>query len=140
MYAWYMPKDQVIAGVTNGHRHDWESLVVWLNAKNDKFIGMAASGHGSFRVSKNDNKFFSDGHPTVGYSKPVSVEGLSHRVTFTREVGGMQPMIDWARMTGKAQRTLKTHDFGDAIVPFKPGRSQDQLLEAWVGDNVPNKC
>lgn len=91
---------------------------------------MANSGHGKFRVSKNPNKYFSDGHPTIGYSKLVSFDDLSHRAVFTTQVGGMQPMIDWASMNGKLQRILKIHDFGDAIVLFKPGRMEDQLLKA----------
>ena len=141
MYAWYMPKDQVIAGVENGHRHDWESTVVWLNAKNDNFIGISVSGHGGFTSSKNPNKYFSNGHPTIGYDKPFQLpDGVSHRCIFTKEVGGMQPMFDWARMDGKTQRALKRADFGRAVVPFKPGRYEDQLLESWIGDDAPNKC
>lgn len=141
MYAWYMPKDQIVAGVENiKHRHDWESVVVWLNGNNNNYIGMAVSGHGGFKKSKSPDKYFSDGHPTIGYSKPPSFDGFSHRAVFTTEVGGMQPMIDWASMNGKMHRVLKNHDFGDAVVPFKPGRMEDQLLEAWIGDKVPDQC
>jgi hypothetical protein len=32
MYAWYFPKDQISSGGLNGgHRHDWESIVIWID-------------------------------------------------------------------------------------------------------------
>lgn len=32
MYSWYFPKDQVASGSINGgHRHDWESVVIWID-------------------------------------------------------------------------------------------------------------
>lgn len=31
MYSWYMPKDQNVNGPVNGgHRHEWESVVIWV--------------------------------------------------------------------------------------------------------------
>lgn len=37
MYAWYFPKDQISAGGANGgHRHDWESIVVWIDDRKSR--------------------------------------------------------------------------------------------------------
>lgn len=34
MYSWYMPKDQNVNGPVNGgHRHEWESVVIWVNGR-----------------------------------------------------------------------------------------------------------
>lgn len=48
MYAWYWPKDEPSDGI--GHRHDWESAVVWLSAQSTSasLVGAAASAHGDF--------------------------------------------------------------------------------------------
>lgn len=44
MYAWYFPKDQIAAGLNGGHRHDWESVVIWTD--NRKFSSPSSpSGH-----------------------------------------------------------------------------------------------
>lgn len=51
MYAWYWPKDEPSDGL--GHRHDWESSVVWLSAESTEatIVGAAASAHGGFQTT-----------------------------------------------------------------------------------------
>lgn len=55
MYAWYWPKDSPSSGL--GHRHDWESSVVWLSAQSATatIVGGAASGHGDFETTTSPN-------------------------------------------------------------------------------------
>lgn len=55
MYAWYMPKDSPSTGL--GHRHDWESSVVWLSAQSTSatIVGGAASAHGDFDTTTSPN-------------------------------------------------------------------------------------
>ena len=55
MYAWYMPKDSPSSGL--GHRHDWESAVVWLSAQTTtaSIVGGAASAHGDFDTTTTPN-------------------------------------------------------------------------------------
>lgn len=55
MYAWYMPKDSPSTGL--GHRHDWESAVVWLSAQSTtaSIVGGAASAHGDFDTTTTPN-------------------------------------------------------------------------------------
>lgn len=45
MYAWYFPKDQIASGLNGGHRHDWESVVIWID--NRKF-GSPSSPSGRY--------------------------------------------------------------------------------------------
>ena len=128
MYAWYFPKDNPSPAV--GHRHDWESIVVWLNKNTDKYIGMSASGHGSFKKNIGTPSRLYEGHPLIEYDNPISIDGVNHRLDFTTERGGMQPLVDWATLTGKVQKALQNTDWGDANCPIGGSRFWDELEKA----------
>ncbi|MER6435860.1 NPP1 family protein [Streptomyces sp. NPDC001185] len=81
MYASYFEKDQSsdgvgeIAGGTNGHRHDWEHVVVWVQNNTVKYVsvsqhkGWATYGRSSIRFDPSGT------HPKVVYHKDG---GLTH--------------------------------------------------------------
>ena len=131
MYAWYFPKDNPSPAI--GHRHDWEAIVVWLDKDTDEYLGLAVGGHGGF-AKTTVKRSFSNGHPLIKYDNPISKDGVNHRLGFTREKGGMQPLIDWAKMDGKVQRALKKTDWGSANFPIAGPRFEQQLKKARLDD------
>lgn len=113
MYAWYWPKDQLIPGL--GHRHDWESIVVWLSdeSMSASFLGLAVSAHGGYATSTSPD--LSGSSPLIQY---VSYFPLNHQLDFIWAKGGQQPLIAWESMPAVAQQALADTDWGAANVPF----------------------
>src|SRR5690242_16222955 len=97
MYAWYFPKDQPIAGiVAGGHRHDWESVVVWLDNPanaNPRILSAAASGHGSYKRTTNPNRRGNNVKVEYFTSFPTN-----HELQFTNTEGRPYWISDWDRM------------------------------------------
>ncbi|KAI0753416.1 necrosis inducing protein-domain-containing protein [Daedaleopsis nitida] len=126
MYAWYMPKDEPSSGI--GHRHDWESIVVWINdphAADPTILGAAASGHGGFETTTSPN--LSGTSPLIRY---YSSWPLDHQLGFTSDVGGTQPIIAYESLPNAARDALEDTDFGSANVPFKEANFQNNLQKA----------
>jgi hypothetical protein len=132
MYAWYFPKDQPAAGnVAGGHRHDWESIVVWLDNpanNNPRILGGAASGHGSYKRTTNPNR----------RGNNVKVEYFTrfrtnHELQFTNTVGRSYFISDWDAMPNAAKQALENPTiFGAANVPFRNGNFKSNLDKAFV--------
>lgn len=129
MYAWYFPKDQPNDGVSAGaHRHDWESVVVWLdNATDQNMIGAAASGHGGFKTTTTPQK---DGDRVM--AEYFTNFPTNHELQFKTSPGKTYPVLDWDAMTDAARTALQDTDFGNANVPFKNGNLEANLDKAAV--------
>ncbi|KAF5019925.1 hypothetical protein F66182_8048 [Fusarium sp. NRRL 66182] len=127
MYAWYMPKDSPSSGL--GHRHDWESAVIWLSGESTSatVVGMAVSAHGDFDTRTSGT--FSGDSPLVGYS---ATWPTNHQLIFTNERGGQQPLIAWESLTPEARTALSDTNFGSANVPFKDANFDSNLGKASV--------
>ncbi|KAJ4985134.1 necrosis inducing protein [Stagonosporopsis vannaccii] len=131
MYAWYFPKDQPIPGnVAGGHRHDWESVVVWIDNPanaNPRILGSAASGHGSYKKTTNPNRQGNNVKIEYFTSFPTN-----HELQFTNTVGRSYWISDWDRMPAAAKDALTNTNFGSANVPFKPSNFFANLDKAFV--------
>ncbi|KAH6676105.1 necrosis inducing protein-domain-containing protein [Plectosphaerella plurivora] len=115
MYSWYMPKDSPSHGL--GHRHDWESAVVWLSSASAdaSILGVAGSAHGGYEAHTTSDVSFDGTRPKLGYRHfwPVN-----HQIVFTGDQGGQQPLIAYESLTDAARRALDETNFGSANVPF----------------------
>ncbi|MBY9062036.1 NPP1 family protein [Sphingomonas yunnanensis] len=130
MYSWYFPKDQNADGpANNGHRHDWEDVVVWLSScSNDaKILAVSYSAHGKYE-KKTDPHLDGD-HPLVAYQQDPAP--LDHSVTDTSTKGGTQPAVTWSDLTDAARKALNDTDFGKADVPFKDANFSANLKKAY---------
>ncbi|KAJ4335000.1 hypothetical protein N0V95_009028 [Ascochyta clinopodiicola] len=132
LYAWYFPKDQPNAGnVAGGHRHDWESVVVWLdNPSNDnpKILGAAASGHGSYKTTTTPNRQGDNVLIEYFTSFPTN-----HELQFTDTVGKSYWISDYDAMPTAVKDVLaSTTLFGDANVPFRPDNFEGNLEKAFI--------
>ncbi|KAF2133741.1 necrosis-and ethylene-inducing protein-like protein 1 precursor [Dothidotthia symphoricarpi CBS 119687] len=118
MYAYYFPKDQPVSGnVAGGHRHDWESVVVWIDNPanaNPRLLGAAASGHGQFKKSTNPQR--NGNNVKVEY---YHVLPRNQEFQFTNTNGRSYWINDWDAMPSLARKTLEETSFGSANVPFK---------------------
>ncbi|KAI9347419.1 necrosis inducing protein-domain-containing protein [Zopfochytrium polystomum] len=118
MYAWYWPKDQEAVGV--GHRHDWESTVVFINdvnaaPENQKIIEVAASAHGAFRQYNPPN--------------PDTMEGTHVHIKYF--TGGIKDHSTdtWDNPTlGESPN----YDFGNANFPLRDPNFMDNLAKAYI--------
>ena len=132
MYAWYWPKDQPAAGnVVGGHRHDWESVVVWLDnpdSANPRILGAAASAHG---------KYSSTTSPKI-QGNNVKVEYFvsfpsNHATQFTDTVGRTYWINDWDTMPNAAKDALAPPGlFRSANVPFRNDNFAGNLDKAAI--------
>lgn len=129
MYSWYFPKDEPSSGL--GHRHDWESIVVWIDnpaVDNPKVLSISYSGHGDYDHEAPNGTNMSGSHPKIKYT---SRWPENHRLFTTGVVGGTQPLIGWDDLTGAARNALTTTSFGSGNVPFKDSNFSNNLGEAW---------
>lgn len=132
MYAWYFPKDQPNAGnVAGGHRHDWESVVVWIDNPanaNPRILGGAASGHGTYKRTTNPNR--QGNNVKVEY---FTTFPTNHELQFTDTVGRSYWISDWDRMPAAERNALSNQNiFGKANVPFRPDNFNGNLDKAFV--------
>lgn len=127
MYGWYFPKDSPSNGL--GHRHDWESAIVWLddvNKSSPQIVGLSASGHGQYDT-------ITSGFPLSGTRPKIryfNTWPLNHQMGTTGTQGGEQPLIAWESLTQAARDALQNTNFGSANVPFKDPNFNDNLAKA----------
>ncbi|PNS19468.1 Inosine-5'-monophosphate dehydrogenase [Sphaceloma murrayae] len=126
MYAWYFPKDSPASGL--GHRHDWESVVVWLSSSTGtpSILGVSASAHGDFE--KNTSPNLSGTNPLIRY---YSTFPINHQLGYTSTRGGSQPLVAWESLPAAARTALTNTDFGSANVPLKDANFNNNLAEAF---------
>ncbi len=121
MYALYFPKDNGYPFPFLGHRHDLESVVVWV--RNDaQLLGVSYSAHGSFDNLTTGIPMHGT-HPLVTYHR----DGVTHAFGPTSKLGVTPSVIAWARLPAAARTALTVTDFGSAIFPEKDGRFEQQL-------------
>lgn len=124
MYAWYFPKDQVL----DGHRHDWESAVVWLSSCSTSATIRAVSYSAHANFDKTTSPPLANGRPKVRYY----TDGFTnHHLGSTSNQGGEQPLIEWEYMPAAARDALINTSFGDANVPMKDANFLNNLAKAW---------
>ncbi|KAH7026207.1 putative NPP1 domain protein [Microdochium trichocladiopsis] len=127
MYGWYWPKDSPSPGF--GHRHDWESAIVWLddvNKASPTILAISTSAHGGFDTETSGLQL-SGTRPKIQY---YSTWPVNHQLGTTSTQGGEQPLVAWESMTQAARDALQNTDFGSANVPFKDGNFLSNLAEA----------
>lgn len=143
MYAYYFEKDQStngvgeIAGGTNGHRHDWEHVIVWT--KNGSVIGVSNSKHSGWEHHAKSDVPFDGDRPLMKYHKDG---GLTHYIRaahaedrnyVTNPSGQWQtaPLISWDFLSDPVRNTLENHDYGDAYLQLRSGSFQGSLSDRW---------
>ncbi|CAG8958334.1 hypothetical protein HYFRA_00000691 [Hymenoscyphus fraxineus] len=128
MYSWYFPKDSPSTEL--GHRHDWESVVVWLSSSTatnkENILAVCPSAHGGFTCAKSGYNL-SGTSPLIKYE---SVWPVNHALGLSTVRGGQQPLVAWDSLPAAARTSLNNANFGDANVPFKDSNFNSNLGKA----------
>ncbi|RKF21160.1 necrosis-inducing protein [Altericroceibacterium spongiae] len=124
MYAWYFPKDQV----RDGHRHDWENVVVWLSACSEtaNIVAVSYSAHGGYTSTTSP--------PLDGFHSKVKyyTNGITHhQLGSTDSEGTEQPLIHWEKLPDVARDALIDTDFGAGNVPMKDSNFFKNIEKAY---------
>ncbi|KAH6972771.1 necrosis and ethylene inducing peptide [Ilyonectria sp. MPI-CAGE-AT-0026] len=130
MYAWYWPKDQPADGnLVSGHRHDWESVVVFIDnyQSSPSIYGAAASGHGDFKKTRTPQR--NGNNPMAEY---FTSGGKNHELQFKTSPGRTYWIYDWDAMTNEARKGLTDAKWGSANVPFIDSNFVNNLNKAWM--------
>ncbi|POM72889.1 Necrosis inducing-like protein NPP1 type [Phytophthora palmivora] len=137
MYAWYFPKDKPASIFTEGQRHDWASVVVWLNdpaVERPTMIGVSPSSYVStyYKYTPPPRDGVHGTTCMINYLQDVDNHGF-HTVDTTWKSGGeFQDLIMWEQLTDEARAALNDTDFGEnAKVPFNDANFQANLQNAW---------
>jgi hypothetical protein len=81
-YASYFEKDQSsdgvgeIAGGANGHRHDWEHVIAWINQSSNQVEYVSTTVHDSVRTYPRSQVRFNGSHPKVGLPQGGRIDAL----------------------------------------------------------------
>lgn len=138
MYAWYFPKDSSWFG--QGHRHDWESVVLFLkdggcDSINARHIGqvhaVAYSQHGSYeKIYAPSASDFTATNLKALYKKVQYAGFGNHSMNRTSEGGGYQPLVAWTHLSQEARNALNTVDFGAANCPINDSNFEPNVAKA----------
>ncbi|MFT4248107.1 MAG: NPP1 family protein [Pseudomonas sp.] len=140
MYMLYFLKDQLVANIESGHRHDFEYAIVWTT--NGTITHASYSDHADVTTSAIDALDTEDGHVKLVYHK----DGVSTHCMRFADSGDTiaenaygswvtPTIVSWHEMTGDSvsNATLRsdfnTYDYGDANVEFNDSRFLAQLLK-----------
>ncbi|CAJ2510258.1 Uu.00g061580.m01.CDS01 [Anthostomella pinea] len=149
IYDYYFQKDSAGDIFHQGHRHDWEHIVVWV--KDDQATHVAVSQHEGFEVREAKDLRWDGDHPKVIYHRNG---GSTHCFRFAREdddrienakgVWFYGALVDYMGSPGHLRETLMTWDF--AKIAINDQRLEDALQRAspqgitfdcgWDNDNL----
>lgn len=142
VYTLYFEKDQAIAGSSlGGHRHDWESVVVWVKQGASQPSYLSASAHGDFDTEAVSDVPMNGAHVEIVYHKDGA---LTHAFRFAKwgEVpeawadGGWDTpaLVSWDHFPGSngtaLQTTLNNSSWGSANFMIQDSKFAATLDEA----------
>lgn len=128
-YALYFEKDQVMAGIQSGHRHDWEHAAVWT--VNNEVTHGSYSAHGKLITLPAAQLEFQQGHLKIVYHKDG---GLTHALRFAKvnEIAEnpygtfvTPAIVSWYEQVGDnlenfvMRALLNNYDYGSANLPVR---------------------
>jgi hypothetical protein len=133
MYAQYFLKDMGNkAGKPGGHRHDWEEVVVFFNAKGQATKAVA-SAHGGYKAIDRSPKYagyWSGNRPKVAYGVQYAASFLNNSFWFTDRTGETPSMVDWEFLSPQAKSAIAS-GWDKASPKFVPNTFTPKVKEAW---------
>ncbi|TDZ36911.1 hypothetical protein C8035_v006411 [Colletotrichum spinosum] len=140
MYSYYMPKVRWAKGNSNGHRHYWASIVVWINrwgcADDDATsvwpVGISyTTDHLTWGTAKTGDISFKSS--SVGVDMPTHPKMQIHdnaMAPFMGQDGGWvfeRTLVGWTSLPDLAQKALSDVKYEKTQVPFTDANFQAQL-------------
>lgn len=139
LYGLYFEKDQSVANVESGHRHDWEHVVVWVQDGEAKYV--STSAHGDFDIYAASSVRWDGTHPKVVYHK----DGASTHDIRLANSGDEPPenadqtwqypaLVGWNGFPDGVRDILSAYDFGSANFGLKDANFATHLSKAQPAD------
>ncbi|KAG2520778.1 hypothetical protein JM16_006583, partial [Phytophthora kernoviae] len=129
MYAWYFPKDSERSG--DGHRHDWENIVVWIDnpALDDATIlAISTSSTNGYMKYTALEGYVAGNAALVTYD---NLDSDDHTLSLGKDGGELQELIMWTQLPEAARIALNETSFDPAVVPMKDDTFMANLEKAW---------
>ncbi|MGW5063160.1 NPP1 family protein [Streptomyces sp. NPDC004096] len=153
MYASYFEKDQAsdgvgeIAGGSNGHRHDWEHVVVWVQNNTVKYVSVSQHA-GWATYGRQSIRFDSSGtHPKVvyhkdgGFTHDFRIANASDDNPVENVTGGWfyPRLVGWNGYpsTDFRNQFIYHTSYGDATIKLGTGTFENQLAGAQARIDTP---
>jgi hypothetical protein len=134
-YALYFEKDQVLANIQSGHRHDWEHVVVWVQDNQARYV--SASAHGQFNVHTADTVRWDGSHPKIVYHKDGAGSHAFRLANANDEPAENHyhawqypTLVGWNGYPAAIRDKLSNADFGSAIFDLTDARFSGMLQRA----------
>ncbi|MEJ3747776.1 NPP1 family protein [Actinomycetes bacterium KLBMP 9797] len=126
-YALYFEKDQVVANIESGHRHDWEHVVVWVQSDQARYV--STSAHGALTTVASDQVRWEGTHPKIVYHKD-GAGSHAFRLGNANDdpaenhyrVWQYPTLVGWNGYPAGIRDRLSNANFGSAIFDLKDGR------------------
>lgn len=136
MYGSYFEKDQATPDpFPTGHTHDWEHVVVWINADQVKYVSV--SQHSGYEVAARSSVRFDGNHPKIVYHKDGLLTHAFRFATANDEppenaTGAWfyPPIVGWAGYPAGLRDKLTAANFGDATLKITNARFAAELAES----------
>ncbi|KAF1813981.1 NPP1-domain-containing protein [Eremomyces bilateralis CBS 781.70] len=149
MYGYYFEMDQMFAFGQNGHRHDWEFIIVWT--LNDEVRFVSWSAHGDYTTAYYTGVRFEGNHPKLVYhhgaantgsfrlAKPEDDKIENHwgvwfkawlvsREVVRDDIGHALMVHDW----GNAHSDMKDERFGGSLNEAMPQDARNNGFDPWA--------
>jgi hypothetical protein len=134
-YALYFEKDQVLANIESGHRHDWEHVVVWVQSDQARYV--STSAHGDFTVHASTAVRWDGTHPKIVYHKDGAGShafrlGNANDEPAENHYGVWQypTLVGWNGYPAGVRDILSNANFGSALFDLKDSRFNGMLGRA----------
>lgn len=142
IYALYFEKDQAQNGIdVGGHKHDWESVVVFQKQGEEKPRFLAASRHGGYSTHPINEVPMSGNRVEIVYHKDGS---STHAFRFAKwgevpraqgeNIWDQPALVDIQTMDDTPRNALWNSKWGDANFPLT-GNFQDNINKARNADS-----
>lgn len=137
MYSYYFAKDVGALFGIGGHRHDWESVIVWLRGEHN-VVGVSYSGHGQFQKLRGDDADRKGTHPKVDYTYRSGLTELTHSMRegtadnrFYETGLKVNSYSSMSLYRPNLLNALQQHNFGSAVYPQEDSRFAIELNRSW---------
>lgn len=139
IYASYFEKDQATV-FGGGHRHDWESVVVWVQQGASRPSYVSTSAHGGYTTYAASSVAWWDTaqtHPKIVYHKDgvsthaFRLAGASEAPENDTGQWHFEDLVGWDQFPSTAIRdAVVNKDWGSANFPLKDGNFENNLNKA----------
>ncbi|OWZ00666.1 Necrosis inducing protein NPP1 [Phytophthora megakarya] len=149
MYAWYFPRGREAISALEfrpfGHRHNWESVIIWLDKlslKNSKILGTSTYSFAWAGLSKYSShvplneKYLNGSSVKIDYHNNFLLSSTEVRVT--EKEGEYQDLITWDQLPDAARDALSNTDwdltpmsFYGTKMPLRDAGFIQRLERAW---------